>query len=495
MLFNSYEFIFLFLPVVVLGYYAIGRYGTPRLARLWLLAASLVFYGWWNYRYLTLLASSVVINFQVGRTLERQHREGRPSWLLTALAVLFNLGLLGYYKYANFFVDSFNVVFDGAFTLHQIILPLAISFFTFQQIGFVVDAYRGETFERDFLDYALFITSFWQLIAGPIVHHRQVMPQFRRAETYRFHPKQFSIGLTVFTIGLFKKLVIADSLAPYVNSVYGMPGGGFEPTFLEGWIGAFCYTAQIYFDFSGYSDMAIGLGRLFNIRVPTNFNSPYKSVSIIQFWRRWHITLSLFLREYCYYPLGGNRHGRLRKYRNLMVTMVLAGWWHGAGWTFIIFGVIHGFMLITNHSWREIQGKTKYTGHTGLAPLCASVLFTFVLVAITLVLFRAPTVADAMALYEAMFGLNGWSLTSSVGVEWPLAYFALAMSIAWFLPNTNQLMGILGPGETREDEIQFGLTRVLRWKPSPLWALLVGIMFVIALVNLPKASEFLYFQF
>lgn len=495
MLFNSYEFIFFFLPLAVAGFYLVSKVLGPRAARVWIVACSLFFYGWWDYRYVALLLSSVFVNYGLGLWIDNTPEHSRRARVIVGLGVVFNLGLLGYYKYANFFVDSLNMVVDTNFTLERIILPLGISFFTFQQIGMVVDAYRGITRERSFLNYCLFVTAFWQLIAGPIVHHRQIMPQFRDESTYRFNGQVFATGITVFTIGLFKKLVLADSLSVYANPVFLMPEQGLQPTFLEAWIGGLCYMTQVYFDFSGYSDMAIGIGRMFNIKVPTNFNSPFKSVGIIQFWRRWHITLSLFLREYCYYVLGGNRAGRWKKYRNLMITMILAGWWHGAWWTFIIFGVIHGVMLIANHLFREVRGKTRSEEYEGVIPTIVCTVFTFALVCLTLVLFRAETVAGAWQIWESMFGVHGWSMASSIGRNWPLLYFAIGLFIVWFLPNTNQFMNILGPGEDWSDEVQFGLTRYLRWSPTPFWATVTAVMFVVAIINLPKANVFLYFQF
>ncbi len=522
MLFNSYVFIFLFLPAAVGGYYLAARISGPRAARFWVVVSSLFFYGYWNlfgigtiesvnldyflhwdrWKYIVLFFSSLLVNFLIGRSLERSVKRGHPNRPLLIIGVTFDLALLGYFKYAGFIEDNVNEVLGTEFsTFRNIILPIGISFYSFQQIGYLVDAYRGITEERSFLDYLLFITSFWQLIAGPIVHHRQIIPQMRNEDPYRFNRDNFSIGVTVFTIGLFKKLVLADSLAVFANALFALPrdGTGYAPTTVDAWVGALCYMHQVYFDFSGYSDMAVGLGRMFNVAVPTNFNSPYKSVSIIQFWRRWHITLSLFLREYCYYPLGGNRGTKFAKYRNLFITMVLAGIWHGANWTFVIFGILHGAMLTMNHWWRELQGKTKYDQRVPFINFCIYVLITYSLVCITLVIFRANSVSDAVTIYKSMFLLDGHDAertVSTIGdVQSALTYYFIGLFIVWFLPNTNQFMNIIGPGETRQDNIEWGLARTLRWKPNLLWAVVTAAMFVIALVNLPKANEFLYFQF
>lgn len=523
MLFNSYVFIFLFLPVALGGFYALASWSGPKAARLWVVLASLYFYGYWNlfgispveqldlayflewnrWKYLVLFFTSLAVNFAIGRWIERSVQSDARRRALLVIGVVFDLGLLAYFKYAGFLQENVNELFGTSYsTFNDIILPIGISFYTFQQIGYLVDAYRGVTQERSFLDYLLFICSFWQLIAGPIVHHRQIIPQLRQKDPYRFNRTNFSIGVTVFTIGLFKKLVLADSLALFANRLFALPDGGegYDPTTLDAWIGALCYMHQVYFDFSGYSDMAIGLGRMFNVAVPTNFNSPYKSVSIIQFWRRWHITLSLFLREYCYYPLGGNRGTKTAKYRNLFITMILAGIWHGANWTFIIFGILHGAMLTMNHWWRELQGKTKYDQQIPLFHFCGYVLLTYFLLCVTLVIFRADSVTDAWIIYKAMFAVESVpdgmrTVTTLPGVGVALVYYFIGLFVVWFLPNTNQFMNIVGPGESRQDNIEWGLARTLRWKPNVFWSIVTAVMFVIALVNLPKANEFLYFQF
>ncbi|MDH5777937.1 MAG: MBOAT family protein, partial [Gammaproteobacteria bacterium] len=352
MLFNSYEFILVFLPAVLWAYYQLGKTAIPQLSIALLIGASLFFYAWWNPAYLTLLVASMLINYAFGIALSR-----KPKRLYLTLGVTINLVALGYYKYSNFFIDNLNVIANTNFHLEQVILPLAISFFTFQQIAFLVDAYKNEAHEYQFLDYCLFVSFFPQLIAGPIVHHKEMMPQFQSFPAKNINYENLSTGLAIFIIGLAKKVLIADNLAPYANETFAAAGNGVSLSFLEAWKGAFAYTFQLYFDFSGYSDMAIGLALMFGIRLPINFNSPYKATNIIEFWRCWHMTLSRFLRDYIYFPLGGNRHGQIRRYTNLLITMLLGGLWHGAAWTFVFWGFLHGIFLAVNHAWHAIQRK------------------------------------------------------------------------------------------------------------------------------------------
>jgi len=352
-----YEFLLLFLPVVLIGYYLIGSRQHHRLASSWLLAASLFFYGWWNPVYVVLILFSIIFNYALGLSLASGEKKQR---VLLSFGIIVNLSLLAYFKYTVFILDNVYGLLDMNFDLPDIVLPLAISFFTFQQIAYLVDAYQNKTKEYNFLQYSLFVTFFPQLIAGPIVHHREMMTQFAKNSTYCFNAKMLELGLAIFTLGLFKKVVIADGIAAYSTPVFNAATSGMALTFFDSWTGALAYTFQLYFDFSAYSDMAIGIGLMFGIRLPINFFSPYKAVNIIDFWKRWHMTLSRFLRDYLYIPLGGNRKGSTRRYFNLMVTMLLGGLWHGAGWTFIIWGGLHGIYLAINHVW---HGLRRHLGH------------------------------------------------------------------------------------------------------------------------------------
>jgi alginate O-acetyltransferase complex protein AlgI len=344
MLFNSIEFLF-FLPIVLIGFFLLSKLHNELFSRLWLIFASLFFYGWWESQYLFLIIISMFFNYTLGATLSRyRHRQ------YIIFGILMNLILLGYYKYSNFFVDNFNLISGNHYHLEKVILPLAISFFTFQQIAYLVDSYKGQIKEYNFFNYCLFVTFFPQLIAGPIVHHKEMLPQFSNKQSRILKAENISVGLTIFMIGMFKKVVIADNIATFSTPVFNAAQAGETVTFFEAWLAAFCYSFQLYFDFSGYSDMAIGAARMFGIKLPLNFHSPYKAVNIIEFWRRWHITLSRFMKDYVYIPLGGNQTGAARKYIYLTITMLLAGLWHGAGWNSLSGGYFIAFIssLITS---------------------------------------------------------------------------------------------------------------------------------------------------
>src|SRR5262249_40838271 len=340
MLFNSYPFILGFLPLTLLLFHGLRGAGLARSSIGLLSLMSLLFYGWWNPIYLLLIVPLMLVNFVLAaRIVPRDTQRPRGAKPLLVLGIALNLGVLGYFKYANFFVDNLNAVTGLDLVLGKVILPIGISFFTFQKIAFLVDSYRGRVDRLNFVDYVLFVTFFPQLIAGPIVHHSEVMRQFRDPAPVSM--PTVALGVTIFTIGLAKKVLLADTPAPSACPVFAGAPAGARPAVLAAWGSALAYPAQLYFDFSGSSDMAIGGGLLFGIRLPINFASPYKAVSIIDFWHRWHITLSRFLRDYLYVPLGGNRKGRSRRYVNLLITMLLGGFWHGAGWTFVVWGSLH----------------------------------------------------------------------------------------------------------------------------------------------------------
>lgn len=493
MLFNSHLFIFVYLPLVWIGYQWLNR-STGHLALAWLALSSLVFYGWWNPANLPIIVGSMAANFIIGRWLAMTPaslRGRRRTGLVGGLAS--NLLLLGYFKYTNFALDNLTGILDWSFHIDAIVLPIGISFFTFQQIAFLVDSYRHGEQERNVVRYSLFIMFFPQLIAGPIVHHREMMPQFgrQRRETVM---SDLAVGATTFAIGLFKKVVIADTVALGSTPIFDAAAMGVEPGLLTAWGAALCYSAQIYFDFSAYSDMAIGLGRIFGIRLPVNFASPYKARSIIDFWRRWHITLSRFLRDYLYIPLGGNRRSHLRRYVNVLITMLLGGFWHGAGWTFLLWGALHGALLALGLLWREI-GPNSRPGFGVLAPVA-----TFVCVVIAWVPFRAADLGTVGVMYEAMLGLNG--VTVADGSTGRLAaYIALpiALSIAWFLPNTQEWMRRADPTlpsdgypSTVIDPLAPG---VLTWTPTARNAVVAALLFAVCVLKLNDVSEFIYFQF
>ncbi|HEX2727061.1 MAG TPA: MBOAT family O-acyltransferase, partial [Beijerinckiaceae bacterium] len=357
MLFNSVAFVFVFLPVTLALYALAGRAAGPAGARAALLAASLFFYSWWDIRFLPVLITSYLINYVAGLALGATPPGAHGARLLLAGSIGVNLMMLGYFKYIAFLVVTLNHAAGLTIAVPAVLLPLGISFFTFPQITYLVHVYRSGKAERDPVRYGLFVAFFPQALAGPVTYAREMLPQFSHPAMGRLMAMDVAVGLAIFVIGLFKKVVLADSVAPYADLVFGAAAHGARPTLIEAWLGVLAYTFQIYFDFSGYSDMAIGLARMFGIPLPLNFHSPYKATSIIEFWRRWHISLSRFLRDYLYIPLGGNRHGGARRLANLMITMVLGGLWHGAGWTFVIWGALHGLYLVVNHLWRMLGAR------------------------------------------------------------------------------------------------------------------------------------------
>ena len=516
MLFNSPEFLFLFLPVVLVVFFRLAR-TSHRLAATWLTAGSLFFYGWWNPAYVGLLLASIAFNYMIGYNLARGHDIGsHRRRRLLALGVVGDLALLGYYKYANFFVDSLGAALGTGWGVAEIVLPLGISFFTFTQIAFLVDSARGEAREFNFVHYGLFVTYFPHLIAGPILHHKEMMPQFALSSTYRFNVEFLAVGLTTFALGLFKKVVLADGIAPYAAPVFSAAASGGTLTLLHAWGGALAYTLQLYFDFSGYSDMAIGLSYMLGVRLPLNFNSPYKAVTIADFWRRWHMTLSRFLRDYLYVPLGGSRKGRGRRYVNLMATMLLGGLWHGAGWTFVMWGGLHGLYLVVHQVWRHIRRRLGHDLERSTAPgRVLGLAVTFLAVVVGWVFFRAESFDGALNMLAGMTGMNGVSLPDAIGLRlgttatWlggvgvvftpgggrdftmTWVWIVALLPIVFLAPNTQQIMSRYSPALPTRDVVP---TR-LAWSTGRGWAVAMAVVAALGLLSLTRPSEFLYFQF
>ena len=452
MLFTSYIFFYIFLPVALIGYLGLARLSREA-SMAWLLFVSVFFYGWWDIHYVPLLMGSIIFNYTSGILIAKS-RNFRGTLLATAIVA--NLILLFWYKYANFFATSLSLLGSIEWQTMDIILPLGISFFTFTQIAFLVDVWKRTAKEFNFLHYALFVTYFPHLIAGPILHHKEMMPQFKKAAPYRLNLNDITTGLLLFCIGLFKKIILADSIQSYVAPVFDAPLDA-SLTLDEAWAGALAYTFELYFDFSGYSDMAVGLSRMFGIILPLNFNSPYKANNIIEFWRRWHMTLSRFLRDYLYIPLGGSRKGASRRYLNLMTTMLLGGLWHGASWTFVVWGGLHGLYLVINHSWNKFCG---IEGHHRTTPYgtALAVLTTFFAVVVAWVFFRAQNFEAAWRILSAMSGIQGCSLpqgttailSKTLGCTTNLhqlfsdgnsvwIWISLGFIVAWAIPNSQKI--------------------------------------------------------
>ena len=513
MLYNSYIFIFLFLPITLLGFHLLGKKGHYRLTIGWLVAASLFFYGWWNPIYIALLVGSALFNYAASFVLLN-----KPNKFFLSLGILGNLGALVYFKYANFFVDNINILLDNNIILEQIILPLGISFFTFQQITYLVDTYLGKSKEYDFLQYCLFVTFFPQLIAGPIVHHKRMMPQFAKGVLERLKLENLAAGITTFIIGLFKKVVLADNIAFFATPGFNAAEHGFNLTFFEAWGAALAYTFQLYFDFSGYSDMAVGLGLMFGIALPINFLSPFKAKNISEFWRCWHISLSKFIRDYLYYPisLSLTRYVLNKNLGNIgifilgiftptMFAFFWAGLWHGPAWHFVLFGLLHGTYIVIYNIWIKIINmipedkrikKNNITNFIGR-------FITFTAVIFSLVIFRAETIDGASNIIETMLGMNGIEFIDmfQIGVfgafpEMGIAWIILSLLIVNFLPNTqqfilNQSKVFINWGDATLNE----LNQKIKWKPTLYWGIFFAIMLTVSLISFSGTSEFLYFSF
>lgn len=540
MLYNSYPFIFGFLPITLLGFYLLGARNRDW-ALLWLTAASLFFYAWWRPVNVLLITPSILINLGLARLLARD-REQKPARarLVLICGIVFNLCFLGYFKYTMFFEGVSNDVFGSHIVLTHIILPLGISFITFQKIAFLADVYGGRVSAFTLREYALFVLFFPQLTAGPIVHYREMMPQFR-AIPARFDNENVSVGLTLFSMGLAKKLLLADPLAPLVSPLYQQAANGGSLGLINGWIAALGFLLQIYFDFSGYSEMALGLARFFGIKLPVNFDSPLKASSIVDFWQRWHQTLTRFLTAYIYNPLTlrftrawvasgrkavGGRDMTVHAFIKLvmvptLITMFISGFWHGAGYTFLIWGSMHGVYIAMNHAWRQVRqqiwpGAKKYETSQAFIGW----VVTFLEVTFAIVMFRASTVHGAVTIWGDMLGLHGVTLPEGVlarlgsagvwlrahGVQpdatsgavliQSVARVCILFAFVLILPNTLEILAAHEPAiGVKPATQQSWLLRHMHWTNSGAWAVGVATISAAALLSLGQLSEFLYWQF
>ena len=481
MIFSSFEFIFLFLPLTFCLYFYLNKKRLTTLATGSLAFASLFFYSWWNIIYLPLILFSVIINYAFSLLITKSTLYKKT---LLIFGLLFNVLLLGYFKYSDFFLQNINFVFDTNYSLLRLTLPLAVSFFTFQQIAFLVDSFKGYVVKHTFLNYIVFVTFFPQLIAGPIVHHKEMMPQFIKKRNKFINYKNIYLGVFIFSIGLFKKIVIADTFSIWASNGFDVLE---QLSLIEAWITSLSYTFQLYFDFSGYTDMAIGAALLFNIKLPLNFNSPYKATNIRDFWQRWHITLSRFLRDYVYIPIGGNKKGSFKMYCNLLTTFLIGGLWHGAGWTFIFWGALHAVAIIFHRIW-------CITGVNLNKLLAWFVTFNFI--NISWIFFRAEQWEDAIKVLKGMFGFSGVVLPSifqnisflqgnKIVIGEVFANFnsdteitlwlLIALFICLFFKNSNEIVSFYRP----DNKVVFFIVSIL----------------TISLINLDKNVDFIYFNF
>lgn len=473
------------MPVCLLGFYFLYERKKEYWV-YWINLCSVFFYGYWSINHLTIFISSICFNYVISKKIAEQ----KKTFLV--IGIVANLLLLAYFKYTNFFIDIVNENLKAEWVSLDVILPIGISFFTFQQIAFLIDAYQKKAPKISFARYFFFVSFFPQLIAGPIVHHSEIFGQLGK---YKKHTENFAIGFSIFSMGLFKKVFIADTLALTATPVFDYAQIGGNPSFAEAWIGIFAYTFQIYFDFSAYSDMAIGIARMFGLRLPQNFASPYKAHSITDFWRRWHITLSRFLRDYLYIPLGGNRSGYITQKANVFITMLLGGIWHGAGWTFIIWGALHGLFLIINHAFSDFRTVKKWPA----LPAFISWPLAFFFVVVAWVPFRAESLDATLTMWQSMFLLDGFKIKGSLpnSVTYRVASLLLiCFIVCMFMPNTSEIFrAYRGALPTKGYVVTRVSAKWLKWRPNLVWACVIMTLFWLCMLKLNEPSEFLYFQF
>jgi alginate O-acetyltransferase complex protein AlgI len=543
MLFNSLEFLFAFLPATLFGFYLLGGGVSRQAAIMWLILSSLLFYGLWRPLNILIICPSIIVNYVLATTLLRLNQdEGSPrlSKAVLTLGIAFNVLFLGFFKYTDFLYGTINDVFGANLELMHVVLPLGISFITFQKIAFLIDVQAGRVNSFTFFEYCTFVLFFPQLIAGPIVHYREMMPQFAAAPC-RFDKENLAVGLTLLFFGLFKKVVFADKIAPLVTTIYEHAAAGGGTSFLLAWMAAIGFTLQLYFDFSGYTDMALGLARFFGIKLPPNFDSPLRASSIIDFWLRWHMTLTRFLTAYLYNPLVlwltrrrleqgrpgfSVRNPSVASFASLLMvptlaTMFVSGLWHGAGYGFVLWGLIHGVYLTINHGWRVIAARL-WPDRSSYVRFMEPVgwILTFVSVVAAMVFFRSPTMTSAIDLVKGMIGLNGIALPQAlfdrlgrlggmlhgfgvIGESWDdgafvrtAIYIAILMFVALACPNTLQILSRYEPAlgvKPQSSKSMFG--RILDWEPSVPWAVAVSAVAAIAMILIGGPSEFLYWQF
>jgi D-alanyl-lipoteichoic acid acyltransferase DltB (MBOAT superfamily) len=529
MIFNSYQFLFGFLPVVLAGTFWLARFGAGA-AQVWLIVASLAFYAAWNPAYLPLLLGSILFNYALAVWMTRMENPSHRTWLL-GIAVAVDLGLLGYYKYTGFFLETLDAAAGTRFQWRALILPLGISFYTFQQLTLLADISSGRVKDFRFRDFLLFVTFFPHLIAGPIVHHREMMPQFQRAD-YRLNWENLAIGCVLLAIGLVKKVVLADGIADHVTPIFADAAAGKPISLFLAWAGAIGFTLQMYFDFSGYSEMALGLARMVGIKLPMNFNSPLKALSIVEYWSRWHITLTRFLTAYVYTPMAiGMARRRSAAGKSglagprttwaafgsivalpTLLTMFLSGLWHGAGNQFLLFGVLHGVALVVNHAWRIARpGFWPDTAHYQRIMKPLAWLLTFLVVVVALTWFHAASVTAGADIVGGMIGLHGAlppeilvAAAPGTALELPIfaAWIVLLLAITLIPPNTLEIMRDWEPAITMPAaqpsgrlDLWRGLTARLTLSLSPAWACATAALLTMGVLGVNRVSEFLYWKF
>ena len=497
MYFNSFQFLLLFLPVTLLGFYLINRVEPCRWPIVWLVGASLVFYGFCNLVLVGVLIGSVLTNYVLGRFFNDSQISKVNLKKILYFGIICNLGVLIYFKQFGFYGGSQPHEFSPAYPW-GVIIPVGLSFFTFQQIIYLVEVWRGRVDGNSFWNYFLYVVFFPQLLNGPIVRPNEFFPQLVGKKFFKFQAGRIAAGLTIFSCGLFKKVVLADGIARYSDSAFDAVAQGAVLSMIEAWSGTLSFTLQVYFDFSGYSDMAVGLGCLLGIRLPINFESPYKASSLIEFWHRWHMTLSRFVRDYIYIPLGGNRKGSLKRTGNIFIIMLIGGIWHGTGTTLIIWGSLHGIFLAINHFWRQLQNSLGYSfGRKNFIYEISGCVITFITVAVLWILFRAEGLDVAVSIIQSLFGFQTSPEVDFNNIKISEDRLWFLILIVWFAPNMKEIMSKYFEGEnvgvTQHNSV-IG-RRWYHWYPTTWWAAFTSILFIMSLLELTQGERFIYFQF
>ena len=513
MLFNSYEFIFIFLPICILGFYLINNSRYTNYSYVWIFLCSIFFYLWWNIYFILLILLTIGINHYLGNLIIAKREK---KYFI--FGILFQLFILGYFKYKNFFLENLNLISSNNFEIEQIILPLGISFFTFKHILYLVECYKESNKSHySLLDYSTYITFFPHLIAGPLSKPKEILPQIKKKKYVNLN--NLNLGLILFFIGLFKKVVLADTFASYSDDPFNAVDNGYQISFFESWLSMISFSLQIYFDFSGYTDMATGLAKIFGITLPINFNSPYKSKSIIEFWRKWHITLSRFLKECVYIPLGGNRNGRYISFLYILITMLVGGLWHGASWNFVIWGFFHAILIIINHTYNLVFKKKENYIFQNLINII-KVAFTFFFVSFGWIIFKTSSMMSAKIFFSGLFGLNGFALNPNLekyvndtlflnllDVEFKnifyygssqIYFIIVGLFVVFLMPNTLELMKnykIVLPFDGQKKLYKKNKMDIF-FKFNTKWAIFVAFITVCAITALSNVSrEFIYYQF
>lgn len=495
--FNSLLFLFLFLPITLLGFYLINRKGSYKWSFIWLVGASIIFYGFWNLVLTGVLFGSVLTNYVLARFINSSQGNKVNSKKILYFGIICNLGVLIFFKQFGLYGGSLTQEFSPTYSLN-VIIPIGLSFFIFQQIIYLVEVWRGKVDGNYFWNYFLYVVFFPQLLSGPIVRPNEFFPQLSGKNFFKLKADQIAAGLTIFSCGLFKKVVLADGIARYSNSAFDAVSEGAVLSLMEAWSGTLSFTLQVYFDLSGYSDMAVGLGCLFGIRIPINFESPYKASSLIEFWHRWHMTLSRFVRDYIYIPLGGNRRGSLKRTGNIFIIMVIGGAWHGMGATFVVWGIFHGGFLALNHFWRQLQNLLGYSlERKNLIYEISGCMITFLTVAVLWVLFRAENLDVAVSIIQSLFGFHTSPGADFNNIKISEDRLWFLIFIVWFCPNMREIMSKYYERKNFDTKQHNSIVgrRWYHWYPNTWWAALTTILFIMSLLEITNSKQFIYFQF